>query len=382
MKTPNLVIPDSSIIDSALINKYHDAVYTDISSLFDLMYETMGELEIISNCIKLVDAAGRYRIAMHKQSQTDNVPDMTIGTDSVLIFPSTIDNSMKANIDSRFRIITSAVINKKRLWTTIDENNKFRIKKPNIIVRKSSNNYIFANRPEAIHESDITNVLTGELPYLIKFIGEKVRDGSLIIEIVNQTETEIINTVEYYPFPSSALMELRGISVNGERITGLDHALDWSNRSFFQRTEPCFIAFKPVLGSVFQFSIGTERRMESLNSAIVGVELIEGFKTTYANLSYFGFEFIPDEDLRISSFKFNGTWSNPYKGTTTTTLYSDFGEFNNMSNNFVFKTTGSDPFPIFTFRKNRSYWFLIELQSEMNNPTILSNIEINFTSEL
>jgi hypothetical protein len=382
MKTPNLVIPDSAVIDSALINKYHDAVYTDISALFDLMYETMGELEIMSNCIKLVDAAGRYRISMQNQFQTDNVPDMTIGTDSILIFPDTLDSTMKANIDNRFRIITSSVINKTRLWTTIGGNDKIRIRKPNIIVRKSSNNYIFTNKPQAIHESDITNVLTGELPYLIKFIGEDVRDGSLVIEIVNQTETETINTVEYYPFPSSAMMELRGISVDGERVTGLDHALDWSNSSFFQRTEPCFISFKPVLGSIFQFSMGTGRRIESLNSSIVGLDLIEGYKTSYASESYFGFEFIPDEDLRISSFKFNGTWSNPYRGTTVTTLYSDRSEFDSMSNNFVFKTTGNDPFPIFTFQKNKSYWFLIELQSEMNNPTILSNIEMNFTSEL
>lgn len=377
MLTEDKQIPENSIISSEEINKYFFNTYSDISKLFDENFETLGKTEILSMGLKLIDSSNKKTIEyLYSDRNKNDGYEIEVNCFSQVIYPATASNLERAEIMPEFNQIVNKIINKKNIFSLIAEDDSRQIK-PGVSIGKSSNNFVFLSKPEAVFESNIKDILTGEYPYFIRFIGSQLEEANVIIEITNLLENNTINLIEYSPYPQKGLMEIENIMVNNEYIQNKSGTIQYLETSNFQRSEKNFIPFVPVKGNKINVSIANKKRINSLNSVIVGVELIEVYQVTYASKSYFGYKLTLTENKKLTGIDFIGKWHSSSIEGVTAKIYETKEDFNAMNNNYVLNidsiVSGS-----LNMLKEKDYFILFTMTLEENMPQTIEKVGIRF----
>jgi len=374
METPDQQLSDIARIDTGLLNRYFHQAYTDASNLYDQAFENLGKVEILNTGLRLIDTSNK-RIILQNSLREKKTYNLTITPTSKFVYPSSISDNEKAEPLPEFGIIVSKIINKRRIFTDLADMQ--RVIRPGVTIRKSSHNYIFLSKPEAVFESDINDILVGEYPYLLRFIGKDVTEANLILETSLSNELAAFNTLEYHPFPAGGLMELDSVSINDSNISNKISQIEFNETTALDRTFPAYIPFVPIQGNRLNISLTNRSRIESLNGSIVGVDLLEAFSTTYASTSYFGYSFSVPDNTKLTGIEVNGTWYSPKLSGVSIRVYDKQEEFDKVSNKYI---TGIDEVLKGTtnLEANKIYWLLFILNSNDNFPQTISSVGVNF----
>jgi len=373
MQLEDLKIGDLDRINTGLLNQLLFRAYTDYSTLFDRSFESLGKIDILNIALRLIDNSNK-RIIAQAAIQPAQTYDLTIGPTSALIYPSSVQDTEKATVMQDFGVITSKILHRDRIFTSLAD---VRILKPGVTLAKSSHNYIFLSRPEAVFESDLTDVLLGEFPYLLRFVGADIQEAQVDIEAVLNGEINTFNTLEYSPFPAGGLMELQALTINDIAAANVDGDIQFIESNRFQRTFPSYIPFSPIRGNRLNLSIINQSRLESQNGATVGVDLVEAFSTTYASVSYFGYRFTLSSDQKLQTVALNGTWAQPTIRNVAVRIYDRLEEFNAVSDKYLINIDDIIKGTL-NLEKNKDYYVLFIMKSDDNTPQTISSVGINF----
>jgi hypothetical protein len=373
MHTQDLALKEDDRIDTSRLNRHLYDLYTDVSSLYDFCFENLGRNEILNTALKLIDVSNK-KIIEKQTAPTESVNQITIDSDSSIVYPESADALTRCDVLTNHRIILSKIVNKNRIFTTLDQERTLR---PGISIAKSSHNYIFLSKPESIFESNINDILTGRFPYMIRFVGKDVLDAQLITEMTVANEVFNFNTIEYTPFPVAGLIELENATVNDEILRTRTGTIDFIEDNKFERTYASYIPFLPIKGNRLNLSFINNTRFESLNGSVVGIELIEAFETTYSSLSHFGYAHVSLSDTKLKTMSINGTWATPYLGGMSLRVYDNIDEFNKISDNYlividdVIKGT-------LNMVAGKTYYFLFSMEITENYPIVVKDIKLTF----
>lgn len=372
METRDYTINELDRIDSNEINKRNQDIYTDISNLFDENFETLGKIELINTSLKLIDASNKY-ILRHPKP----LPEFTfrIDVNSPIIYPTSLSEQNKAELNKNYQVIHNKIINRTRIFTDLSTTGIERIIRPAVTISKSSKNYIFLTRPELVYETYIDDILTGKLPYLIRFYGQEVKDANLILEIIAQDQVYNYNTIEFNPFPSDGAVELEGIEIEDQSVSIAGNPLIFNETNKEQRKRSTYIPFDIIRGRRVNLNLNSTLRVESLNSVTIGVGLIEAFETVYANKSYFGFSFTPVNNIKLSKLDIKGTWCNEPSNGVITKIYDNLVDFDAVNENYIVSIEDTIQGYI-NLIGGKPYFFLFEMTAENNYPQTISAIEV------
>jgi len=372
LETREYTIKELDRINSKEINKRNEEIYTDISNLFDENFETLGKIELINTSLKLIDASNKY-ILRHPKP----LPEFTfrIDVNSPIIYPTSLTDQNKAELNKNFQIVHNKIVNRTRIFTQLSTDGIERFIRPGVSISKSSKNYIFLTKPEMVYETFIEDILTGKLPYLIRFYGQDVKDASLILEIIAQDQVYNYNTLEFNPFPSDGAIELEGIEIEDQsvNISGVPLVFNETNKE--ERKRSTYIPFDILRGRRMNLNLKSTLRIESLNSVTIGVGLIEAFETVYANKSYFGFAFTPVTNQKLSKIDIKGTWCNNAAAGVVTKIYDNLADFDAVNENYIISI--DDTIQGFVnLIGGKPYFFLFEMTADNNYPQTISGIEV------
>ncbi|RLC78569.1 MAG: hypothetical protein DRI61_09695 [Chloroflexi bacterium] len=375
MQTHDINIEEQDRISTELLNRLNRDVYTDISALFDMAFEILGRSELLNIAIRLMDVSNKKVIDTKLKQQDDAYSGQSflINSSSDIIYPTSAPAVNQATIMTSHQIILNHIVHRKRILTDLTDSG--RIIRAGVKLAKSSHNYIFLAEPERVYESNITDILTGEHPYLIRFVGEDIGEAQLILEITCENETYSFNTVEYTPFPIAGLMEVDNITIQDNPIENKTGVVIYNETNKFERSQISYIPFLPVQGNRLNLSILNTTRIESMNGCTAGVGLIEAFETTYSDTSYFGYGFAPTSDVKLRSISITGNWSCPYAGGVTIRVYDSKSEFDSMSNDYMVSIDSVVRGTI-NLQKDKVYYLLFIMQIEDNHPQCIESIGV------
>lgn len=373
MELQDIQLKETDRINTELMNQYFFRAYTDASGLFDQSFETLGKVELLNTGLRLIDNSNKRIIAQNSLRKPPEF-DLIIDPQSQIIYPTGISDNEKADILDNYGIFLNKVIHKERIFTDLADQ---RIIKPGVLISKSSHNYIFLSKPEAVFESDLNDVLLGEYPYMLRFVGENIQEAHINIEASIINEIHTFNTLEYNPFPAGGLMELDAATVDDTAIANKSGEIPFIEANRFDRTFPAYIPFLPIRGNRLNLSILNQSRIESLNGSIVGVDLIEAFSTTYASTSYFGATFKVAADSKLKNIELHGTWALPEVKNVSIRIYDKEAEFNAVSDKYLINIDDIIKGSL-NLEKDKTYYILFIMKSDDNFPQTISSVGINF----
>jgi len=313
------------ILSSEVHNTTSKDIYADIKDLYNRYIEMMGKVKFLSDSL---DA--QMNGATFTTENNNELPIVNVNN----ISQFNVENVSNLSVDKRFREFVIPNISSKNIL--LDNVGKL---KEYLSVRRSSDNFIFSQYPDAVVESPILEcVQKSQYPYVIKTSGI---DESILFKISLESFNANIggNILEIINFPTVGGTTIEDIKIN--TLNNYSRIKDYNGNtlSMFGNDREKSLPNRFVINSqtVNRIEISARGKVPVENgySNVAGIASLKVHETIYTPTSYIGFSINVTPGYYLSDFEPVPKWNNPYKGIVNTRIYKKIEDAIQYNKSFI-----------------------------------------------